>query len=219
MERYVSAIGFSPNIVTRPMIARGISKGDTVALIQPPQENESAEKRAEDAVDAVKSTLDGAIGNIEVDVVELSDISFDTVVTECSNVLTESPPPVVCLGAGASELHLPMTVAATAHQDHIKTTMMYGDITASSIEIDIPPLSNDLPGLARDTFISLGGMDGDEVALSELADMCDHSRSTASRHVQALADREFVSTTTKKKSKLVSLTPLGAMKHKSMQHD
>jgi len=201
------------------MIAHGISKGDTVDLIRAEQTNERDANRAEDAVEGVKSTLEGAVGEVTVNVTTLSDLTFGAVVTACSEIITAANPPIVCLGSGASELHLPMTVATTAHQEYIKSTMAYGDIQATATEITIPPLANDLPGRARDTFRTLGGHDDDRLPLATLAQMCDHSRSTASRHAKTLEDHGYVRTTTEKKSKLVELTPFGKLKYRSLRTD
>jgi len=218
MGRYLSTIGFSPNLVTRPIIASGISNGDTVEIICPEQNTETAQNKTEDAINAVRSTLSGAVGNVSVEVTVLTDLSFANVVSECSRLIIEGESPIVCLGAGPTDLHIPMVVAATAHQKQIESTMMYSDIEATPVEITPPALTTDLPGLATETFKRVAEAGDSGISLSQLATDGEQSRSTASRHIQSLEDRGFVTTEKQKKAKVASLTPLGEITSRSMQY-
>jgi CRISPR locus-related DNA-binding protein len=217
MERYISAIGFSPNLVTRPIIANGISTGDTVQIIRPEQTSENAETRVSNAIENVQSTLSGAVNSVEIEVLTITDLAFDAVVDRCSEIIANGDPPVVCLGAGATDVQIPLTVAATAHQHQIKSTMMYSDLEATANRIDIPPLTNRLPGRARDTFRLVAEIDdGSGVSLPELSEQQGTARSTVGRHIQSLEKNGFVRTTREQKSKVAFLTPLGRITYRGM---
>lgn len=215
MDRFLSPIGFSPNLVTGPIMARGASRGDLVQIVHPEQRDETAERRVENAIDSVRSTLSGAVGDVDVDVITVTDTAFPAVVNTCSELIMTDPDPVVCLGAGATDIHIPMIVAATAHQDEIEATMMFSDIDATSNEIELPPLRNELPGRARETFRLVGehAVDG-AIELPELAEVSDQSRSTISRHIKTLRDQGFVETMQDGRTKTVSLTSLGEIAYR-----
>jgi len=210
MQRYLSAIGFSPDIVTRAIIADGLSAGDKVQLIQPQQDDEGAKDRASNAIDGVQSTLSGVVSQVNIEVETIANTEFSSVVDRCSELIVDGEPPVVCLGAGASDIHVPMTVAVTAHQDQIKSTMMYSDLKATAKEIEIPHLMNQFPNRAQDTFQLVSSMaDENPVSLSDLSTQGDASRPTIGRHIQALEKNGFVTTVQEGKSKKAILTALG----------
>jgi len=218
MGRYISTIGFSPNLVSRPIIASGVSNGDTVEIIQPEQKTETAQNKTEDAINSVRSTLTGAVGNVSVEVTVLTDLSFTNVVSECSKIIINGKPPIVCLGAGPTDLHIPMVIAATAHQTQIESTMMYSDMEATPVEIDPPALTTSLPGVASETFKQVGGADESGISLSQIEIEGGQSRATASRHIQSLEDNGFVKTEQRKKAKFASPSLLGEIIYRSMQH-
>jgi len=217
MDRFISPIGFSPNLVTGPIMARGASRGDVVQIVHPEQADETAERRVDNAIDSVRSTLSGAVGDVDVEVMTITETAFPAVVNKCSELIVADPDPVVCLGAGATDIHVPMIVAATAHQGQIEATMMFSDIDATSNGIELPPLRNELPGRARETFRLVGEhADGGAVALPDLADASERSRSTISRHIKTLRDNRFVETVQDGRTKTVSLTPLGEITYRDM---
>lgn len=211
MRRYVSPIGFSPHLVTRPIIASGVSTGDSVEIIHPEQPSETTENRVTNAIDDVRSTLHGVVSDIDVSVYTLSTADFQTTLDRLSAIVTDDPPPVICLGAGASDLQIPMTIVATAHQDQVVSTMMYSDLDGSATEIDIPPLTRQLPGRAQDTFTLLSEAADSTLTLADIAAALDIDRSTAGRHITALEDRGFVETSIENRSKLSSLTKFGLL--------
>jgi len=218
MERYISAIGFSPNLVTRPIIANGVSSGDTIQIIRPEQNTENAETRVSNAIENVQSTLNGAVNSVDIEVHTISNLDFSAVVEQCSEIIVDGEPPVVCLGAGATDIHIPLTVAATAHQHQIKSTMMYSDLEATANNIDIPALTSRLPGRARDTFRLVAEADAETgISLAELADTQEKARSTVGRHIQSLEKHGFVRTTRKEKSKQAFVTSLGRITYRGMR--
>lgn len=217
MDRFISPIGFSPNLVTGPILARGASRGDQIQIVHPEQRDDTAERRVENAIDSVRSTLSGAVGDVDVEIITIGETAFPAVVNKCSELIMADPDPVVCLGAGATDIHIPMIVAATAHQDQIEATMMFSDIDATSNEIELPPLRNELPGRARETFRLVGehAVDG-TINLPELAEVSDQSRSTISRHIKTLREQGFAKTVQDGRTKTVSLTPLGEITYREI---
>lgn len=212
MKRYISPIGFSPHLVTGPIIANGISTGDHVDIIRPEQPADRETDRAANAIDDVKSTLSGAVNNIDIEVEIVATSDFESTINRCSEIIMDGPSPVICLGAGATDIHFPLTVATIAHRDHIVTTMMYSDLKTTTTEVDFPALGKNIPGRARETFESLSTIDeGDQLSIANLASMNDVSRPTIGRHIQELEKRGFVSTKTQQKEKIVSLTMFGQM--------
>ena len=212
MRRYLSPIGFSPHLVTRPVIADGISTGDRVEILRPEQQDEGSEERTRNAIHDVRSTLSSVVNSIELEVTTIETTEFDAAVSRCSEIIVDGQKPVVCLGAGATDIHLPLTIAATAHSDHVVATMVFSDLEQTTREINLPPLTTDFPGRARDTFQSLSELErGEVVALSDLSESSDADRTTVSRHVQALETGGFVRTTREQKQKHVSLTVLGLL--------
>ncbi len=218
MGRYLSTIGFSPNLVSRPIIASGISNGDLVEIIRPEQKTETAQNKTEDAINSVRSTLAGAVGNVSLEETVLTDLSFANAVSECSRLIIDGESPTVCLGAGPTDIHIPMVIAATAHQNQISSTMMYSDLDATPTEIEPPALTTDLPGFTSDTFKRVGEAGEEGISLSQLETEGKQSRSTASRHIQSLEDHGFVTTEQRSKAKYATLSPLGEITYRSMKY-
>lgn len=211
MQRYISPIGFSPHLVTRPIIAAGVSAGDRVKILRPTQPDTASEERAQNAVDDVRSTLAGVVSNVTITIEEIGFEDFATTVKRCSEIVTDGEPPVVCLGAGATDLHVPLTIATITHADHVARTMLYSDLGQTTEEITMPALTTDLPGRTRETFRALNTADASEVSLSDLTALTDVDRTTISRHVTSLEQRGFVETRLEQKEKMVSLTLLGEL--------
>lgn len=212
MTRFVSTLGFSANRVTRPIIARGTTAGDTVVLLIPDQSEPTAEERTADAVRNVEDTLGGVVRDLEVITEELPIDDFPTVTDRVSEILTEGDPPVVCLGAGATDIVFPTFVAASAHREHVQDFMMFSDIERGGVNPSIPDLTARIPGRTMDVFRALTErMDGPPATVSELADEADRSVSTASRHIDALAKEGFVQKNRDEQSITVSLTPTGRL--------
>jgi len=220
MQRFVSPIGFSSNLVTRPIIANGISSGDKVEILRLEQPDEGDDDQAQNAIDNVRSTLSGVVSNFELEVIMLSEFELAAVVDRCSQVIMDGPPPVVCLGAGATDVHVPMLLAAIAHNDYVAATMMYSDLRSTTRKVNLPPLTADLPGRTIETFEALGAADPDTlVSLAEIAAVTDVSRTTVGRHVHALADRGFIETATRNKELVARLTVFGRLIFRNRQSD
>lgn len=216
MKRYISPIGFSPHLVTRPVIAAGVSTGDRLEVLQPDQPDQATQERTENAINDVRSTLAGVVNNVDIQIRRIEEDQFDAITERCSSIITDGQAPVVCLGAGATDLHLPLTVATVAHDDHVAGAMMYSDINQSPNEVQLPSLTSDFPGRARETFRALAETSGNPVALTDLAGRTDVDRTTVGRHIDALEQAGFVETDQNKQQKVILLTLLGVLTARDM---
>jgi CRISPR-associated protein Csa3 len=212
MTRFVSPIGFSGNRVTRPIIARGLTAGDEVVLLSPKQADPGAQEQTEQAIHDVKDTLSGVVHQVTVTTQELSTTGFAVTIDRISQILVDDPPPVVCLGAGATDIALPTAIATFAHHSYVQDVMMFSDLERSGTIPEIPDLTARIPGRTRDVFRALANQEGESPAtVSELADAAGRSVSTASRHVDALADQNLVEKQRTEQAKTVSLTLTGQL--------
>lgn len=212
MTRFVSTLGFSGNRVTRPIIAKGLAAGDQVVLISPQQAEPTAEERTEKAVRDVEETLGGVVHELDVTHHEVDATELQPAIDRISELLTEEPAPVVCLGAGATDIMLPTVFATFAHIDHVQDVMYFSDLERGGVSLNIPDLTARVPGRTVDLFTALAlRMDESPATVSELAEEVDRSVSTASRHVDALAKEGLVHKDRDDQAKTVVLTPLGRL--------
>lgn len=212
MQRFISPIGFSSNLVTRPIIANGLSAGDRVDIIRPEQPDGSGDDRTQNAIDNIRSTLSGVVSHVELEVILISNFAFEAVVDRCSQAIMDGPSPVICFGAGATDIQLPLTVATIIHRDHITATMLYSDLQSTSREIDLPSMKTNVPGRTVETFEAIGVAKTDSgVSLATLAEATDVARTTVGRHVQALEQRGLVESKTRQKQKTVRMTTFGRL--------
>lgn len=211
MTRFVATIGFSSHRVTRPIIAHGANSGDRVELLHPAQKDETAVERTEQAVSDAEMTLQGGVGQVSVVTHEMSMETFAEAVAACSDLLVNGPPPVVCIGGGATDVQVPLLVATVAHADQVADIMMFSDVDNSAERITMPQLPINIPGRVSSTFpVLLECLEQQQiVTISDLADAADISESSASRHVNDLNKHGLVSTDRVEQSKSISLTPLG----------
>jgi CRISPR-associated protein Csa3 len=152
------------------------------------------------------------IRDLDVITEKLPIDDFPTVTDRVSEILITGDPPVVCLGAGATDIVFPTFVAALAHREHIQQLMMFSDLERGGASPSVPDLMSRIPGRTTDVFRALTErMDGPPATVSELADEADRSVSTASRHIDALAEEGFVQKHRDEQSKTVSLTPTGRL--------
>jgi len=220
MTRFVSPIGFSGNRVTRPIIARGLTAGDEVVLLAPEQADSGAQEQTQQAIHDVEDTLSGVVHQVTVTTRQLSATEFGATVDHISQILVEDPPPVVCLGAGATDLALPTAIAAFAHHSYVQDVMMFSDLERSGTTPTIPDLTARIPGRTRDVFRALANrMDEPPATVSELADAAGRSVSTASRHIDALADEGLVEKQRTEQAKTVSLTVTGRLFARNLSCD
>lgn len=212
MTRFVSTVGFSGHRVTRPIIAHGLTAGDEVGLIAPEQNEASAQERMEHAIRDVKETLGGVVHRVEIRTHQIAVDDFLSATDRVSGLLTDGPPPIVCLGAGATDIMLPVFVATLGHHKYVQDIMLFSDLERGGINPQVPDLTARIPGRTTDVFRVLATrMGGPSVTVSELAEEADRSVSTVSRHVDALAGEGLVQKHRDEQSKTVSLTITGRL--------
>lgn len=155
MNRFVAPLGFSGHRVTRPVIAYGTNPGDQVVLVHPEQSEQSAAERVDTAVTDIEATLSAAVRNGRITRKAIDTSHFDTTVDRCSEILTTDKKPVVCIGGGSTDIHVPMIVATLAHTTYIEDIMMFRDIENAAGRVDFPHLTTTIPGRTEPTFQSL----------------------------------------------------------------
>jgi len=212
MTRFVSPIGFSSHRVIRSVAAYGPSTGDKVILIHPDQPDTGSQEQTEQAVADVEQMLGSMVRSITVETREIETTSFDYTVDELSALLTERRQPVVCLGAGATDITYPLFVATLAHLEHVQTVMSFSDLKSSGIELALPNLTATPPGRARDLFLALAQrIDGSPANVRELAKDIDQSEANASRLVDDLVKRGLATKERHEQSKVIKLTTTGRL--------
>ena len=212
MTRFVSAVGFSPHQVTQSVAAYGPATGDSVELVHPIQPDAGAQEQTEQAVMNIKQMLNGIVRSISIEKREIDTSSFEDAVDTLSHVLTNGQEPVVCLGAGASDIANPLFVATIAHQEHVLRTMSFSDIQKSGTELSLPDLTTSLPGRTTDLFLALAErMDEADVSVRDLAEDIEKSEATASRRVDDLVSHGLAWKERKDQSKVIKLTTAGRL--------
>lgn len=160
----------------------------------------------------VEQMLDSMVRSITVETRGIKTDSFEHTVNEMSALLTERHHPVVCLGAGATDITYPLFVATLAHLDHVQSVMSFSDIEKSGIELSLPDLTVSPPRRTTDLFIELAHrMDGPPANIRELASDIDQSEANASRLVDDLVDCGLVRKERREQSKVVELTMSGKL--------
>jgi len=203
MRTYVSTLGFHETRVTRPVLRHGLDDEDVVVLLRPDVE---AGDRGEDAVGYVKDMLQEVAPGVSVVTEQIDTSELTGAVLACSDVIGAAEGELVLnFGGGAREVFLPFVVAAVLHAPEIDTAFQYTDVDQSVQSFAVPNLTAQVPENARDTLEHI--VDEGEVSISALADMSDRSKSTVSRHVNALVDSGIVRTQMDGQVKRVISTP------------
>lgn len=220
MTRFISTLGFSGNRVTRPIIAKGVTAGDRVILLSPDQSEPGAEERTAKAAQDVENTLGGVVHDIDVTTEALAADDFAATTDRISEIIAGGPSPVICLGAGATDVLFPAFVAALAHREYIQDIMMFSDVERGGVSPNVPDITAQIPGRTRDVFAALAArIDDSPATVSELADAADRSVSTASRHVDALVNEGLVQKHREAQKKTISLTPTGRIFARKLELD
>jgi len=211
MRTYVSTLGFHETRVTRPVIKHGIDAGDRVVLVRPG--DGGSDERAEDAVGYVEDMIAEIApeASVTTEGVDTSDFTATTV--QCSDVLRavdHDRELVVNFGGGAREVLLPLLVATVLHAPAVDRAFQYTDVSQDVRPIPVLNLTSQIPSNAVETFALVARLDRD-VALSDLVRESDRTKSTVSRHVDALAHADVVETRFENNTKYVSLSPTGTL--------
>lgn len=209
MRTYVSTLGFHETRVTRPILKRGIDRGDEVVIVRPAENAD--DDRAAEALDGVETFLNEIEPDVSFAVEGVAHDDFGDALLACSDVLRAAEGSVVVnFGGGAREVLLPLATATLAHLDRVETVLFFRDLDHSVQEWTLPDLTANPPAKTLETLQLLATVEG-PVSISELASHSDAAKSTVGRHVADLADSEAVRTTTTGKTKQVELTLTGEL--------
>lgn len=99
---------------------------------------------------------------------------------------------ILVLGGAAREVLVPLTVAGLAATDCIELVLGYSDVDHAVRELDLPVLTASVTDSALETLELV--VEEGPLALPELTDLTDRSKSTVTRHVNALDDADAVTT-------------------------
>lgn len=218
MERYIAPVDVNHTNITRQLFANGVTTGDKIELLNPENPSDSLHNELKNSITNIKTILNGSTDGVTVTTQTIPTNTFEKTVTNCSNIILNGIDPVVCLGVGVTDINTPLLIAATAHKNNVTRTMMYSDLNATGTEIPFPPLSNSFPKRASETFTVIAENKSETITLHDLATETNTSRATVSRHVTALESNGFVKTTNESKAKTASVTLLGELTHRNIQH-
>ncbi|RLM53752.1 CRISPR locus-related DNA-binding protein [Halobellus sp. Atlit-31R] len=209
MRTYVSPLGYDSTRVTRPLLRYGVEPDDTIVVLRP--KDESDDTRADRAVRDVQNMLEQIEPTVSVTVQPIPFTDLRAAIRACLDVFAAARGDLlVNFGGGARDVFLPFAIAATTVTDEITAAFQYSDIDGSVRELALPSLLVTVPAAAQPTLQLVSDADG-ETTLPDLTAASEHSKSTVTRHLQALASGGLVTTERHGKVKYVSLTLTGEL--------
>jgi CRISPR-associated protein Csa3 len=192
VRTYLSPIGFNSTSVTRSVLSHGLDTGDRIVLVRPIGEGD--QDRANEAVADVERLVSEVEPDVEVTISQVTYDEFDTAVMECSDLLRAADGELVAnLGGGARDVLLPFAIAVLAHLDRVDDVLFFSDIDGRVHEWTLPSLTAAPSDPAWRTLEALAEIGG-EASIPDLTDAADASKSTITRHVTELADKQLVRT-------------------------
>ena len=208
MRTYISAIGFNSTSVTRPLLSHGIDTDDHVVLLRPDQPPNA---RAEEAVGDVERLLQEIEPAVDLTTERITHEDFQTAVLECSDLIRAAEGDrIVSLGGGARDVLLPFTIAAMTHVRLLSATLFFSDLDGAVREWSLPRLTAKIQDTTVKTLRAIAEAD-DEISIPELTDKTGNSKSTVTRHVNALAEEDAIITWTEGKTKFATMTLTGRL--------
>lgn len=211
MRTYVSTLGYHETRVTRPVISNGIDSEDRIVLIRP--STSGVNDRAKEAVSYVKDMIGEIAPEAVVTTEEIDTTTFITAVLQSSDILQavdRDRELLVNFGGGAREVLLPFLLAAVLHAPRINTAFQYTDVEQEVREVTVPALTTQLPRSTVETFTLVATRDT-AVELPTLAKESNQSKSTVSRHIDALAAAGVVETWLADTTKQVAVSDTGRL--------
>lgn len=211
MKTYVSTLGYHETRVTRPVISYGVSAGDRVVLVRPSAGG--TDNRAQEAVGYVKDMIGEIAPDTTVTTEQVDTTAFITTILQCSDILQavdHDRELIVNFGGGAREVLLPLLLAAVLHAPRISTAFQYTDVEQEVQEVTVPALTTQLPRSAIETF-ALVATQETAVGLPTLAEESAQSKSTVSRHIDALEAVGAVETWLADNTKQVAVSETGQL--------
>lgn len=210
MRTYVSTLGFHETRVNRPLLREGLEDEDTVVLVRPANDQDS--DRGSDAVDYVEDMLHEIAPGAEIVVERVDGSDFESALVRCSQIIRGARGElVVNFGGGAREIFLPLSIATVLHSSLVDMALQYTDVDQSIREWPVPNLSVSIPESARAT-LEVVHNSGPDIAIPDLDDRMEQSKSTISRHVADLEAEGLVDTEMRGKTKFTSTTLSGRLK-------
>lgn len=208
MQTYLSAIGFNSTSVTRPILSHGVDTGDRVVLIRP---NTEPDSRAEEAISDVERLLQEIEPEITLSTEQISHGTFQTAVLECSDLIRAADGDrIVSLGGGARDVLLPFALAATTHTQLLDTVLFFSDLDGTVRDWVLPRLTATVEETTEKTLRAI--VDADEsISIPDLTDETGASKSTVTRHVNALTNEQVIRTWTEGKTKHAEATITGRL--------
>ncbi len=208
MRTYLSPVGFDSRRVTRPTLNYGVDQGDRVVLIRPDAEPDD---RAAEAINDVRNLLEEVEPDVGFSTVEMAHQSLEAAVLESIDLLRAADGErIVCLGGGARDVLLPMTIAALTAQPLVDTVLFFSDLSGEVREWHLPALGPSVPSNTEATFEAIGDAE-DWTALSTVAEQVDAAKSTVTRHVNSLESANLVESRTESRHKQVRLSFAGKL--------
>lgn len=211
MRTYISPIGYDTRRVTRPVLNTGLSADDRVQLLRPEQESDT--ERASQAVADVEQLLHEIEPNVDVVVTRLTTDTLNQTIRECCTVIAEisgERETIVCLGGGARDILLPLTVSSIVFAKQIDRSLFFSDLDNEIQEWSVPSLMAQVPERTFGSFETIASADG-WISLSSIAEQTDQSKSTVIRHVNDLEDAGVVESDTSDKTKRVRIAFSGEL--------
>ncbi len=208
MRTYLATVGFDSRRVTRPTLNYGVDEGDQVVLIRPDAEPDD---RATEAINDVQNLLAEVEPDVGFSTVEIVHESLEAAVLESVDLLRAADGErVVCLGGGARDVLLPMTIATLTARPLVDTVLFFSDLSGEVRRWHLPALSPTVPDNVGRTFAAISDNDG-WTDLSTIAEQVDAAKSTVTRHVNELETQELVESRTNGRHKQVRLSFSGKL--------
>jgi CRISPR-associated protein Csa3 len=209
MRTYIGPIGFNPTSITRPILSRGLDDGDAVTLVRP--QDETLDRRAKETITDVNRTLGALEPDISTTTERIPHDDFGAAVLACRDIIHEAEGErILVLGGGARDVLVPLTIAGLVAVDCIEVVLAYSDIDGAVREVTLPNLVAPLSSSERET-LSIIATEEDGLGLPDITSKSGHSKSTITRHVNALSSNGLVETRMAGKSKWACITTAGRL--------
>lgn len=209
MRSYVSLIGYDSARVTRPVLSHGLATNDRLTLLRPVQEMD--DNRASQAVGDVRQMLNQIEPEVSIALKEVPHDDFEQGVrTICDLLQEQSGRVVVNLSGGARDLFAMLLVASLVNIRLIDSVLAFSDIDGNVRELALPDMTVAAPQSSFTTLRQINRANG-PVSISELTESRDLAKSTVTRHLKQLEQRNLVETWQEGKSKYASPTFSGEL--------
>lgn len=208
MRTYLSPIGYNSTSVTRPVLSNGVDTGDTIVLLRPDVEDDA---RANEAISDVERLVQEIEPDVDVVTERIPHQEFQEAVLRCSDCIQAAEGRrIVTLGGGARDILVPFVIAAITHVELLDAALFFSDIDGTVSEWSLPRLTATVEGTTRDTLRWIAEKP-DGTSIPELTELTGQSKSTVTRHVAQLEERDVVETWTEGKTKYVQSTLSGEL--------